>query len=253
MRFLLAGAIFAAVALALRAEIPRGRAFVGAALFGVLQFGAGFGLIYWGLVRAPAGLVQVLLACIPLLTFGLALLQRQERFRWEGIVGAVLAVGGIAVVFSSGLDSGVPVTSMLAILAGALCWAEGLVVVKAFPPVQPAAMNTVAMAVGTVVLLGWSAIDGEAVALPESASAWGAQAYLVIAGSIGAFWLYVFVLGRWTASAASYQMVLIPLVTVVVSAWLHDESITPAFAAGSVLVLLGVYVGAIRRWPAEPA
>jgi drug/metabolite transporter (DMT)-like permease len=82
--------------------------------------------------------------------------------------------------------------------------------------------------------------------------AWGAQAYLVIAGSVGAFWLYVFVLRAWTASAASYQMVLIPLVTVVISAWLHDEDITPVFAAGSVLVLIGVYVGAIRR-PAPAA
>jgi drug/metabolite transporter (DMT)-like permease len=42
-------------------------------------------------------------------------------------------------------------------------------------------------------------------------------------------------------------MVLIPLVTVVVSAWLHGERITPAFAVGSVLVLAGVYIGAIRR------
>jgi drug/metabolite transporter (DMT)-like permease len=136
---------------------------------------------------------------------------------------------------------------MLAILAGALCWAEALVVVKAFPSVLPAAMNAVAMAVGTVVLLALAAIFGEAFVLPESAAPWGAQAYLVIAGSVGAFWLYVFVLRKWSASAASYQMVLIPLVTVVVSAWLHGERITPAFAVGSALVLAGVYIGAIRR------
>jgi drug/metabolite transporter (DMT)-like permease len=251
-RFLLASTIFALVARALRVEIPRGRAFLGAVLFGVLQFGAGFGLIYWGLVRAPAGLGQVLLACVPLLTFGLALAHRQERFSWKGLLGAVLAVGGIAVVFSSGLDAGVPLTSMLAILAGALCWAEALIVVKAFPPVQPAAMNTVAMAVGTVVLLALASIFDDAYVLPQTASTWGAQAYLVLAGSIGVFWLYVFVLRGWTASAASYQLVLIPLVTVVVSAWLQDEPITPAFAAGSFLVLLGVYIGAIRRPSLRP-
>ena len=51
----------------------------------------------------------------------------------------------------------------------------------------------------------------------------------------------------WTASAASYQLVLIPLVTVAVSAWLQDEPITPAFAVGSLLVLVGVYIGALRR------
>jgi hypothetical protein len=36
-------------------------------------------------------------------------------------------------------------------------------------------------------------------------------------------------------------------VTVAVSAWLPDERITPAFAAGSLLVLVGVYIGALRR------
>lgn len=84
-----------------------------------MQFGAGFGLIYWGFARAPAGLGQVLLACVPLLTFLLALMHRQEQFRGSGLVGAALAVGGIAVVFNSGLDAGVPLRSMLAILAGA--------------------------------------------------------------------------------------------------------------------------------------
>jgi drug/metabolite transporter (DMT)-like permease len=95
------------------------------------------------------------------------------------------------VVFNSGLDAGVPLTSMLAILGGALCWAEALIVVKAFPPVHPAAMNSVAMAAGTIVLLALTAIFDEAYTLPESASTWGAQAYLVIAGSIGVFLLYV--------------------------------------------------------------
>jgi drug/metabolite transporter (DMT)-like permease len=248
-RFLLATVIFAVIAGAIRAGIPRGRALLGAVLYGVLQFGGGFGLIYWGLVQAPAGLGQVLLACVPLLTFGLALAHRQERFRWEGLVGASLAIGGIAVVFSSGVDAGVPLTSMVAILMGAVCWAEALIVVKGFPPVHPATMNAIGMGVGTVVLLALTVIFRETYDLPQGGSTWGAQAYLVFAGSIGVFWLYVFVLRAWTASAASYQLVLIPLVTVALSAWLQDERITWAFAVGSILVLIGVYFGALRRPP----
>jgi drug/metabolite transporter (DMT)-like permease len=252
MRFLLAALLFAGVAGVLRVGLPRGRGLLGATLFGLLQFGAGFGLIYWGFVHTPAGLGQVLLACVPLLTFGLALAHGQERFRWEGGVGAALAVAGTAVVFGSGLDADVPLSSMLAIVAGGLCWAEAPLVVKAFPALHPAATNAVAMAVGAAVLLvlAWGA--GEQLALPESASTWGAQAYLVLAGSLGVFWLYVLVLHGWTASAASYQLVLVPLVTVAVSAWLQDEPVTWAYAAGSVLVLVGVYVGALRR-PRAPA
>lgn len=246
MRFLLASALFALIARAMSERVPRGRALLGTALFGILQFGAGFGLVYWGLARAPAGLGQVLLACVPLLTFGLAIAHRQERFRWDGAGGAALAVGGAAVVFSSGLDADVPLTSMLAVLAGGLCWAEALIVLKGFPPVHPAAMNAVAMTIGAVVLLALAVITDEAFALPASASTLAAQAYLVLPGSIGVFWLYVLVVRGWTASAASYQLVLIPLVTVGLSAWLQDERITLVFMVGAILVLAGVYVGALR-------
>jgi drug/metabolite transporter (DMT)-like permease len=246
-RFLLATVIFVVIANALHVGMPRGRALLGAVLYGALQFGLGFGLIYWGFVRAPAGLGQVLLACVPLLTFALALAQRQERFRWDGLTGAALAIGGIAVVFSSGVDAGVPLTSMLAILAGAFFFGQALIVVKGFPPVHPAAMNAIGMGIGTFILLVFTAVFDEAYVIPEAGSTWAALGYLVIGGSVGVFWLYVIVLRGWTASAASYQLVLIPLVTVVLSAWLQNERITWAFAGGSVLVLLGVYFGALRN------
>jgi drug/metabolite transporter (DMT)-like permease len=252
-RFGAASVILMLIVGAVHAAVPRGRALVGAMLFGALQFGVGFGLVYWGLVHAPAGLGQVLLASVPLMTFFLALAHRQEQFRWDGLAGALLAVGGIAVVFMSGTRSGVPVTSMVAIVVGAACFSEALVVVKGFPPVHPAAMNAVAMAVGTAVLLVLATIFGEAVAVPSAGTTWAAQAYLVVAGSVGVFWLYVLVVRRWTASAASYQMVLIPLVTVGLSAVLQGERITWLFAVGSLCVLVGVYLGALRAMRAVRA
>jgi len=246
MRFLLASVLMAGIAAILRVPMPRSRALVGAAVFGALQYGAGFGLIYLGLVRSPAGLGQVLIALVPLLTLGLALAHLQERFRWAGLVGGACSLAGIAVVFHSGLDVGVPFSSMLVIFLGSMCWAEALVVVKAFPRVHPVSLNAVAMAVGGVALLVVSVLSGERWVIPEGADAWLAQAYLVLPGSVGVFWLYVLVVRAWTASAASYQLVVVPLVTVPVSAWLHDETVTWSFAAGSVLVLAGVYVGALK-------
>jgi drug/metabolite transporter (DMT)-like permease len=41
--------------------------------------------------------------------------------------------------------------------------------------------------------------------------------------------------------------VLIALVAIVLAWWLQDERITWAFAAGSVLMLMGVYLGGLRR------
>lgn len=60
------------------------------------------------------------------------------------------------------------------------------------------------------------------------------------------FLLYVFVLQHWTASRAAYVMVLIPFVTVVLSAWLDDEPVGAGLVLGGLLILTGVYVGALR-------
>ena len=49
------------------------------------------------------------------------------------------------------------------------------------------------------------------------------MAYLVVVGSVVVFLLYLVVLRYWTASRASYGFVLIPIVTLVLSAWLDNE------------------------------
>ena len=245
-RFLLASLILAAIALGLRAGVPRGRALLGAVLYGVLGFGAAFAFAYWGLQRVPAGLGAVFLATVPLLTFAFALAHRQERFRWDGLIGGVFAVAGMAVIFGEGLGAGVPFASLVSLLAAAACFAETGVVVKAFPSVHPASMNAIGLGVGGLMLLALTIVYGEAAVVPELAKTWVAQGYLVVLGSVVTFMLYVYVLRRWTASAVSYEGVLIPLVAILLASWLQDEEITWAFVAGSVLVFIGVYVGALR-------
>jgi drug/metabolite transporter (DMT)-like permease len=246
IRFLLAGAILGIVALSIGAPFPHGRGLRGSLLFGVLQFGIGFACIYYGYARTPAGVGQVLQACIPLLTFLFAIAHRQERFRWEGLIGSLLAIVGIAVVFGSGIDAGVPLASMIAILVGAAVWSESLVVVRAFPQAHPTAMGAIAMATGTVILLALSVATGETWAVPLERSTWLAQAYLVVPGGVVVLWMILLVLRRWPASAASYQLVMITIVTVVLAAWLLDERLTWTFALGAMLVLAGVYIGALR-------
>ena len=249
-RFLSASLILAAIALAFRAGMPRGRALVGAVLYGALGFGAAFAFAYWGLQRVSAGFGAVFLATVPLLTFGFALVHRQERFRWDGLIGGVFAIAGMTVIFREGIGAGVPFSSLLALFAAAVCFAETGIVVKAFPRVHPVSMNAIGLGVGGLMLLVLAFAYGESLVVPELARTWFAQVYLVLLGSVVAFTLYVFVLRRWTASAVSYEGVLIPIVAILLASWLQDEEITLTFAAGSVLVLIGVYVGALRR-PSE--
>jgi drug/metabolite transporter (DMT)-like permease len=84
IRFAGAALIFWAVVLIRRTPLPVGRAMVGILLYGFLSFGANYAFLYWGIQSIPAGLTQVILALVPLMTFFSAFFHRLEPFRWRG-------------------------------------------------------------------------------------------------------------------------------------------------------------------------
>jgi drug/metabolite transporter (DMT)-like permease len=70
--------------------------------------------------------------------------------------------------------------------------------------------------------------------------------YLAVAGSVGVFTLQLVVLKHWSASRATYVFVLIPLLTIALSAWLDDETVGLGLLAGGTLIVAGVYLGVLR-------
>lgn len=246
LRFALAALILLAIIAVMGLPLPRGRALVGAVLFGALNFGGAFAFAYYGLIRVHAGLGQTLLALVPLATLLLAVLQRQERLRLAAALGSVIALLGVALISRASLEASIPLLSLLAILGGVLCFAEAAVVVRMFPRLHPVTINGVGMAAGAALLLVGSFLVGEPRVLPTRTATWVAIGYLVPIGSVLVFVLYLVVLRYWVASRAAYGFVLIPFVTVVLSAWLLDEPIGLALVFGGFLVLAGVYIGALR-------
>lgn len=255
LRFSLAAAVLVAVMAVLRLAPPRGRAMTGALLYGLFNFGAAFALAYYALVQLHAGFGQILLALVPLATLLLAVLQRQERLRLGAVVGTILALGGVAAMSRAPLRGSVPVLSLLAVGGSVLCFAQAGVLVRRFPSVHPVTMNAVGMTTGAAVLVVGSLLVGEPNVLPQRAATWVALGYLVAVGSVMVFVLYIVVLRYWAASRAAYVFVLVPFVTVALSAWLDDEPVSAGLVLGGVLVLAGVYVGALRpeRVPPTPS
>lgn len=253
LRFGVASALLFTLIGLKKIPLPRGSALVGASLFGILAFAANFGLLYWALLRVPSGMASVVFSLIPLLTVLFAILLRLERFRWRGLLGALMALAGAGVVFSEKLEADIPLVFLLAVLGAAVCAALSGIVVKWFPKSHPVSTNAVAMAVGTTLLFAVSRIAGEAVRVPVFTATWLALAWLIVS-SVVAFVLMVWVITRWTASAAAYTAVLSPLVTVAVAAWLASETVTLTFLIGSGFVLAGVYIGALRlsQWSSAP-
>jgi len=244
-RFLCGALFFWIAAFIRKVPLPRGRALVGAILFGVFSMGLSFTFIYWGLVKTPASLYQTIVALVPLLTLFFAFFHGLEPFRGRGLVGALLTVAGIIIAVGGSPSADLSVMHILAIIAGAACFAEAGVVAKLFPRSHPIATNAVAMPVGALILGIASFLSGESAVIPSTTTTWIAFAYIVIFVTIIAFLLYLFVLGRWTASGTSYSFVLIPLVTIVLASWLAKEQITWQFMLGGTLVVFGVWVGAL--------
>ncbi len=85
-----------------------------------------------------------------------------------------------------------------------------------------------------LILAVVSLLTGEKWTIPAQTRTWAAYVYLVVIVTVVAFFLYMYVLSKWTASTTSYGFVLNPLVvTIVVASSLAGEKITPDFLVGA--------------------
>src|SRR2546423_193385 len=253
LRFGAAAALFFAYTRIRGVALPRGRGLVGAVLFGLLGFSGAYAFLYWGLVNAPAGMGSVTLALVPVVTPLLAAVHGLERLRTRALVGGALAAIGIAIVLRDQLAGTVPLASVVALLLAALSAAESGVVVKYFPRSHPAATNGVAMAIGAAALVVISRIAGETWVVPTQTTTLIAYGYIV-ASTVVLFAMILYVLGRWSASAASLQFPLQPLVTVVAAGVPPREGGAPPVVVGAGILLLRLLLpsGAQRARPGQP-
>jgi len=245
LRFAPAALLFFLFVIILKLPFPRGKALLGAILFGVLNFGFSYAFIYYAVQKVQPGMAQVILALMPLFTLIFAISHRQEKFRWFGLLGALLAFGGITVVFWEQVRTNVPLFSLLAVALGAACIAEAGVVVKFFPKSHPITTNAIGMSAGSIILFVMSLLWHENQVLPEKTVTWIALLFLILFGSGLAFFLVLKILKLWSASTVSYAFVLFPFVSLTASAELSHEALNPVLLVGAALVLTGAVIGII--------
>jgi drug/metabolite transporter (DMT)-like permease len=245
-RFIAAGLIFVGLTVATRRRFPTGAALAGAMLYGAVGYAAAFGLLYPALREIPAGTAGVVIALAPLATFTLAVAQRQERFHSMALIGGAVAVIGVALVLADQLAAAVPLPALALAVVGMLCLSEAAVIAKWIPRSDPLATNAIAMTMAGILGVGAAALLGEPMAIPARAATWIAIGYIVVFGSVVLFGLYLYGLGRWTASGMAYSSLLLPFVSVTAATVLAGEAFSLAFAIGGVVMLVGVYLGAFQ-------
>lgn len=243
VRFALAVAILFVILRVQRIALPdNARDWRLLAVTGVLQFSLNYSLIFWAEQHIASGLAAVLQANIP--TFGLLLAWialPNERITKQKIIAVVLGVIGVAVVFADQLrvQSSMAFYGSAAVVVSAYLAAHASVLVKAKgTTLHPAVLTFGQMLCGLPPIVAYSLIvEGNPFAFHWTWRAVACVLYLTVVGSVVAFWLYYWLLGKVESTKAMMIAVVTPLIAVI-AGWLALGETLPAqtFAGGALII-----------------
>jgi drug/metabolite transporter (DMT)-like permease len=211
----------------------------------------------FGISLMAAGRATILAYTMPLWAVLFARFFLGERLTGTRLFGLLLGLGGMAVLFGDELARlGTAPWGALCILAAALCWALGTIVLKAR-----------AWGMSATVLTGWPMVIGGIPVLigalflgdaPDptkvSLQAWLALAYAATVPMVFCHYAWTRLVGLLPAGVAAISTLMIPVVGVLSSAPLAGEAIgLRELAALALVVAALVVVLVLPAWRNRPA
>jgi drug/metabolite transporter (DMT)-like permease len=193
------------------------------ALQGSLLFGLNYVCVYLAEGQITSGLVAVIFSLMVFLNIIGTRLFFATPLRPVALLGAVLGVGGVALVFmpelSHASETGNPrlglVFAMVATLSASLgTMAAARNYGRGLPVVQ---LNTFGMLYGALFVAVYAFCTGQPFLFDWSANYVLSLVYLALFGSVLAFGAYVTLIGRIGADRAGYTTVAIPIVALLIS------------------------------------
>jgi drug/metabolite transporter (DMT)-like permease len=255
VRFTLAGIAMLALCLAFRAHWPgTSRARIHAIVSGILLHAAYLGPVWWAVAQGvPAGVSGVIAGAQPLLTALFAPLLLAERISPRQWSGVLLGFVGILLVLAPkilAVDAGQLETIRWALLInglGMISATVGTFYQKRFIPEGDL------RAIASLQYLGAVAVIAPAAWLLEPAlrldwtwQAIATMAWSVLAISVGAMVMFLWLIRNGAVSRAASLIYLAPPAVIVEAWFLFGETIAPIQIAGVAVTVVGVAL-AVRR------
>src|SRR5438874_5736640 len=218
-----------------------------AAIFAVLGIATNalyLGLGYTGLQSVSAGLGGLIVSANPVFTAALAALLLGEGMTWRKASGLLLGIIGVTLIvwhrLSVGTDS---LHGILFTLASLATIVAGTILFKLLAPrgslwIGNGVQNLAAGIVLTPVALTFADVH----AIDFTASLIGAFAFLVLGGSILAYWLWFHLLKVCGATAASAYHFLMPPLGMLFAFIVLGEHDEARDLLGIIPVALGIYL-----------
>jgi putative membrane protein PagO len=248
LRFAIAAVILLPLAVRIR-PWPRGRAWGWLALAGALD-AAAYLLVYLGEERVPGAVAAVLYGTQPLILAVLLTATRIERLTIRHTIGAVVSLCGVIVLFLDRLDisaqQGVGVAMVIGSVVVATLYS---MIMKHKSAGLPHLVTTTIFLTVTAVLLGAVALCAPGrMPWPPPASPTLAVLYLALVGTVGAFLLFFWLLGKTTLQVTSTLVFVFPLIAIVTDALFEREiPLTARAYIGAGITLGGLAVSLLRR------
>ncbi|RDI72118.1 DMT family transporter [Halopelagius longus] len=225
---------------------PADRANVAAVLAGGVFLVGMNAFLFVGQQTVPSGVAAILQSLVPIATSLWALgLLPEERVSPVGAVGIALGFLGVVLIVRpdpANLLGDRVVGRLLILLQVAGVALGGVLVQRARPTLDNAALSGWSMLVGGVLLHAVSVGLGESFSLPATLRTGAAVAYLGVFATAAAFSIYFHLLETQGALETSLVAYLVPVVATVAGVAILDENITPATLLGFLVVFAGFVV-----------
>lgn len=258
-RFILVAAILA-VTVGGAARLAFGQRWPRVMASGALINVATYSLLFWGMQSVPSGLSGMInLSLMPVLLFLLAVMTGEERIGWRHGGALLLGVAGLAALFVPRMaaQGEAELLGIAAIIAGTVTYCFGSMASKPLLREAPPLRVTAAQAIVSAAMLtplAWiiEGMDGAGIAALARPAAFGSLAYLVLAGSILAYTIYLRLIRDWGMSRAGLYAFVSPVVALIIGSIAFGESIGAAEIVGTIL-LLGAAGLSLRANGSRPA
>jgi len=257
-RFLLAVAILFPIIKIWKFPLPKTRSeWKLIAFTGFLQFSINYSLVFWSEVYISSGLAAVLQATITV--FGLVLawiFLPSEKITRLKVFAVLLGIVGVTVIFLDQLavDNIMAFAGSVAIVVGAFAAAQASILIKAKGGgLHPASLVFAQMLCGLPAIIIYALVaEGNPLTFNWTWTAVLSVVYLTILGTIAAFWLYYWLLGRIESTKAMMISLVTPLLAVILGAIFLGEKLPPQTFFGGLLILASIGLIVFRRNLSEP-
>lgn len=249
IRFLIAGALMLGLAAASgRWKLPSGRDLAALVLLGALNNALYLGLSWSGMTTVSSAFTAVLISTNPLLIGVLAGPLLGERLSWRKLLGLCLGLAGVALVLRSRLTGmQEDLHGTLLVTGGLVALVAGTLLYKMLKPNSGLWTSTgIQSLAGAAALLPFAlATENLGDARLTSSLIWS-MAYMIVAVSMGGYYLWFMILGRASATSASALHFLMPPLGLLFGWVVLREPVSWLDLLGIVPIAFGIWL-ATRR------